>query len=70
MMLIALDSASQKGRLAMTYYRELAASRYLENIRKWHNSCCWRHAYFKDKKYFKFEGMVSIKEVAEAIYGT
>ncbi len=69
MVVLALDSATP-GRLAMTYYKELNSSRYLENIRIWHDSCCWRHEYFKDKKYYMYEGMASIREIAQAIYGT
>ncbi|MDR3539485.1 MAG: type I-C CRISPR-associated protein Cas8c/Csd1 [Desulfosporosinus sp.] len=69
MVIIALDSATP-GRLAMTYYKELETSRYLENIRIWHESCRWRHEYLKDKKYCQYEGMASISEIAKAIYGT
>jgi len=69
MVILALDSATP-GRLAMTYFRELSTSRYLERIRQWHESCRWRHAFVKDKKYGVYEGMVSLRELAEAVYGT
>lgn len=69
MVIMALDSATP-GRLALIYYRELATSCYLENIRKWQESCCWRHEYFKDKRFCQYEGMASISEVAKAVYGT
>jgi CRISPR-associated protein Csd1 len=69
MVVMALDSATP-GRLALTYYKELATSRYLENIRTWQKSCCWRHEYFKDKRFCRYEGMASITEVAKAVYGT
>lgn len=68
MVIMALDSATA-GRLALTYYKELATSRYLENIRKWQESCCWRHEYFKNKRFCQYEGMASISEVAKAVYG-
>ncbi|MDF9407200.1 MAG: CRISPR-associated protein (Cas_Csd1) [Pelotomaculum sp. PtaB.Bin013] len=69
MMVITLDSATP-GRLAMIYYKELDSSRYLDNIRLWHESCCWRHEYIKDKKLHGYEGMASIRDVATAVYGT
>ncbi|MEA4815337.1 MAG: type I-C CRISPR-associated protein Cas8c/Csd1 [Lachnospiraceae bacterium] len=69
MVVMALDSATP-GRLAMTYYKELATSRYLENIRIWQESCCWQHEYFKDKSFCRYEGMASISETAKAVYGT
>jgi CRISPR-associated protein Csd1 len=69
MVVMAFDSATP-GRLAMTYYKELATSRYLDNIRVWQESCCWRHEYFKDKRFCRYEGMASIRETAEAVYGT
>lgn len=69
MIVLALDSATP-GRLAITYYKELASSRYLDNIRIWHESCCWKHQYWKDKKIHLYEGMASISEIAHAVYGT
>ncbi len=70
MVVMALEGATP-GRLAMTYYKELSTSRYLENIRRWHESCCWRQEYFnKDKKFFQYEGIASISEIAHAVYGT
>lgn len=69
MVLLALDSATP-GRLAITYYKELDSSRYLKNLRMWHESCCWKHEYIRDKKLKVYEGMASISEIALAIYGT
>lgn len=69
MVLLALDSATP-GRLAMTYYKELESSRYLQNLRQWHESCCWKHEYIRDKELKVFEGMASIRDIALAIYGT
>ena len=69
MVVMSLDSATP-GRLAMTYYKELATSRYLENIRVWQESCCWQHEYFKNKHICRYEGMASISETAKAVYGT
>ena len=69
MVVLALDSATP-GRLAMTYYKELASSHYLQNLRRWHKSCCWKHEYIQDKELKAYEGMASIQEIALAIYGT
>lgn len=69
MVVMALDGATP-GRLAMTYYKELATSRYLENIRAWQESCCWQHEYFKNKGFCRYEGMASLSETARAVYGT
>lgn len=66
---ITLDSATP-GRLAITYYKELEASSYLENIRLWHESSCWEHVYFQNDKLGTYEGMASLKEIAQAVYGT
>lgn len=70
MVILALDAATP-GRLALTYFGSLSTSRYLENIRLWHESCCWQHekSYGKDKR-FVFEGMASLKDIALALYGT
>ncbi|MEG2051161.1 MAG: type I-C CRISPR-associated protein Cas8c/Csd1 [Oscillospiraceae bacterium] len=69
MVVISLNSATP-GRLAMTYYKELETSRYLENIRAWQESCCWRHEYFKDNNTYQYEGMASINETVNSIYGS
>ncbi len=70
MVILALDSASP-GRLAITYFKELNSSDYLLNIQKWQESCCWRHDSFnKNKKYFQYEGVPSLRKIAEAVYGT
>lgn len=69
MVVLALDSATP-GRLAMTYYKEMESSRYLQNLRRWHESCCWRHEYIQGKELKVYEGMTSIREIALAIYGT
>jgi len=67
---IAMDSAS-KGRLAITYYRELKGSEYLDRLERWHDGCSWlQHGYEeKTKKYFQFFGAPSPLNIAEAAYG-
>lgn len=69
MVVLAFDSATP-GRLAITYYRDLTSSRYLNNIRIWHESCCWQHQYWRDQKIHTYEGMASIVDIAHAVYGT
>ncbi|GBF32112.1 CRISPR-associated protein, Csd1 family [Desulfocucumis palustris] len=69
MVVLALDSATP-GRLAMTYYKELQSSRYLKNLRLWHESCAWKHEYIQDKKLKAYAGMASLREIALAVYGT
>lgn len=77
---IALDSAiSGRGRMAITYYRDLTGSDYLKRIDDWHESCAWRHTYFyiqeKDDKgktknrYIPFVGAPAPDDIAEAAYG-
>ena len=69
MVVMALDAATQ-GRLAITYFNQLPYSRYIENIAFWHESCCWRHAKFLNKRLIFFEGMASLNEIALALYGS
>ncbi len=68
MVIIALASAGP-GRLALTYFKELETSTYLKNIRLWHESCLWRHEYYKGIKFCQYEGMASLSETARALYG-
>lgn len=68
---MGLDSAS-KGRMAITYYRELTGSEYLDRIEAWHESYAWRQDYGKDlknKRSIRFIGAPSPRDVAEAAYG-
>ncbi len=62
---MALDSATP-GRLAITYYRELTGSEFLERIQAWHETCAWHQNFGKDSK---FVGVPSPMDIAEAAYG-
>lgn len=64
--IMALDSATE-GRLSITYYRELKAGEYLEQVVNWHKTCIWRHHY---KKEISFIGAPSFQDIAAAAYGT
>jgi CRISPR-associated protein Csd1 len=73
---MALDSAT-KGRLAITYCRELTGSDYLKRIDKWHKTCEWLHRYreipdqqSKKKKIIPFIGAPAPADIAEAAYGS
>ena len=62
---MALDSATT-GRIAVTYYRELQASEFLERIQRWHEHTAWSQKLGKDRE---FTGAPSPKDIAEAAYG-
>ncbi len=76
---MGLDSATP-GRLAITYYRELTGSDFLQRINEWHESCAWTHNYgsieVRDEKSGKtknkhvpFIGAPAPSDIAEATYG-
>lgn len=62
---MALDSATP-GRMAITYYRELTGSEFLERIQLWHESCSWHQNFGKN---LKFVGVPSPRDITEAAYG-
>lgn len=77
---MGLDSATP-GRLAITYYRELTGSDFLQRINEWHESCSWIHNYRlinvldekngkKKMKHISFIGAPAPDDIAEAAYAT
>jgi CRISPR-associated protein Csd1 len=62
---MALDSATP-GRMAITYYRELKASEFLERLQSWHEHTAWPQNMGKDRR---FIGAPSPGDIAEAAYG-
>ena len=67
--IIILDSASP-GRLAVTYYREMKGSDFLNRVKSWHTECYWRHSYKKNnKKTIVFFGAPSPEDISEAMHG-
>jgi CRISPR-associated protein Csd1 len=62
---IGLDSATP-GRMAITYYRELTGSEFLDRVREWHARYAWFQVYSKDNH---FVGAPAPREIAEAAYG-
>lgn len=65
---MGLDSATGlNGRLAITYYRELSGSEFLEQVLYWHGTCTWRLAYVKDTP--PFVGAPAPSDIIWAAYG-
>ncbi len=62
---MGLDSATP-GRMAITFYRELTGSEFLERIEKWHTEFAWFQDYSKN---VKFVGAPSPKDIAWCVYG-
>jgi CRISPR-associated protein Csd1 len=68
---IGLDSATP-GRMAMTFYRELTGSEFLDRVQAWHEACAWHQDYGKDRESnrpLRFIGAPSPKDIAEAAFG-
>ncbi len=62
---IGLNSATP-GRMAITYYKELTGSEFLERVQAWHTQCSWFQRFNKEKK---FIGAPAPKDIARAAYG-
>jgi CRISPR-associated protein Csd1 len=62
---MAVDSATP-GRMAITYYRELTGSEYIERLRAWHEKNAWPQNMGKDRR---FIGAPAPRDIAEAAYG-
>ena len=69
MMLMVFDAATP-GRLSFIEHRTMATTKYLEQIRKWHESCAWVHANFRDGECCYYVGVPGIKRIIDAVYGT
>lgn len=69
---MGIDSATP-GRMAITFYRELTGSEFLERLEKWHDTCAWVHDYGynpETKKRIRFVGAPAPRDIAEAAYGS
>jgi CRISPR-associated protein Csd1 len=62
---IGLDSATP-GRIAITFYRELASSEFLERLLSWHEKVAWHQHFSKE---IRFIGAPSPRDIAEAAFG-
>jgi CRISPR-associated protein Csd1 len=62
---LALDSAVP-GRLAITYYRELKGSEFLDRVLDWHEKAAWPQDMGKEKR---FVGAPSPEQIAYSAFG-
>jgi CRISPR-associated protein Csd1 len=71
--IVALSVGSAvPGRMAITFYRELTGSEFLDRVRAWHETYAWHQDYGKDptsKKALRFTGAPAPKDIAEAAFG-
>jgi CRISPR-associated protein Csd1 len=76
---IGLHSAT-KGRMAMTFYREITGLEFLRRIQRWHLTCAWFHRYHPNEveegernrekpRRDSYLGAPSPNDIAEAAYG-
>ncbi|PKO66884.1 MAG: type I-C CRISPR-associated protein Cas8c/Csd1 [Betaproteobacteria bacterium HGW-Betaproteobacteria-14] len=63
---MGLDSATP-GRMAITYYRELKGSEFLDRIEDWHTQYAWAQDFGKNTK---FVGAPAPRDIAEAAFST
>ena len=63
---MGLNSATP-GRMAITFYRELTGSEFINRIEKWHTEFSWYQSYGKEKK---FIGTPSPRDIAWCAYGS
>jgi CRISPR-associated protein Csd1 len=62
---MGLDSATP-GRMAITFYRELKGSDFLNRVQSWHEQYAWLQNFGKGSK---FVGAPAPRDIAEAAYG-
>lgn len=68
--IMILDAATP-GRMGILYYRSFEKEQYFTRIEAWHQTCFWRHTYgSKNKQRYTFWGAPSLRDIAEAAYGT
>jgi CRISPR-associated protein Csd1 len=63
---MGLDSATP-GRMAITFYRELRGSEFLDRVEAWHKTHVWPQNFGKDSK---FIGAPAPRDIAEAAFAT
>lgn len=62
---LAMDSAT-RGRMAITYSREIASSEFLDSLESWHLTCSWHQNFGKDRK---FVGAPAPRDIAKCAFG-
>lgn len=68
MTLLGIDAATT-GRLALVEEKTLSSAKYLKNIKNWHESCKWRYEKFNDGKFDVFYGILSVRDIADILFG-
>lgn len=63
--ILGLDSATP-GRMAVTFYRELTGSEFLDRLEDWHSTYAWFQNYSKE---LKFVGAPAPKDIAVSAFG-
>ncbi|MEM5770841.1 MAG: type I-C CRISPR-associated protein Cas8c/Csd1, partial [Bacillota bacterium] len=70
---IMSTDSSTKGRMSITYYRELSENEYEERIDSWHNTCKWYQPFGKDAdgtyKSGYFIGAPAVDRIVLAVLG-
>lgn len=70
-MVMGLDSPSDKGRLSIVMYRELDKTYFFENIKNWYQDCSWYMRYRNEKKELvNTIGTPSLYRIVSVIFGT
>lgn len=69
---MSVDAAT-KGRMSVTYYRELSENEYVERIEQWHNTCKWYQLFGRNPdgitKPGHFIGAPSLARIELAVLG-
>ena len=68
MVLMAFDAATT-GRLSLAEFKTMETSRYLDNIRKWHEQCGWIQWKYKDGHRKSYYGVPGVRDIADILYG-
>ena len=68
MILMAFDAATT-GRLSLAEFKTMETSKYLDNIRKWHEQCGWIQWKYKDGHRKSYYGVPGVRDIADILYG-
>ena len=68
MILLAFDAATT-GRLSLAEFKMMETSKYLDNIRKWHDQCGWIQRKYKEGHRKSYYGVPGVRDIADILYG-
>lgn len=68
MILLAFDAATT-GRLSLAEFKTMRTSKYLDNIKKWHEQCGWIQWKYKDGYRKSYYGVPGVRDIADILYG-